>query len=236
MRWRSSCRRSASAVWSSTIFGGAPSSWPERTDSVISPSSSANLNSLPTRVRLFLAVNLPADVRHAIAHAATPLRAVAPGLSWVNEEKVHLTVKFLGQQPAVMAERVATAMREIAARNRVIDVEVGGVGAFPNFRRPRVVWIGVTPEPKLELLHHDVESSCESLGLPIDGKPFRPHLTLARVRPRASDPQTLRELAHAARAVSYVEEVVITSIDLMESTHTASGSVYRIVASAALRD
>ena len=187
-------------------------------------------------MRLFLAVNLPAEVRHAIADAAAPLRAAAPSLSWVSEEKVHLTVKFLGEQSESMADRVVAAMREVATRNRVIDVEIGGMGAFPNFRRPRVVWIGVTPEPKLELLHHDVESSCESLGLPIDGKPFRPHLTLARVRPRSSDPQTLRELARAARAVSYVEEVVISSIDLMESRQTASGSAYRVVASSALRD
>jgi len=135
-----------------------------------------------------------------------------------------------------MAERVAVAIRDVAARNRAVDVEVGGLGAFPNFRLARVVWIGVTPEPKLELLHHDVESSCESLGLPIDGKPFRPHLTLARVRPRTADSQTLRELARAARAVSYVEEVVITSIDLMESQRTASGSAYRVLASSALRD
>lgn len=187
-------------------------------------------------MRLFLAVNLPAEVRHAITEAAAPLREVAPGLSWIAEDKLHLTVKFLGEQSRDMAERVAVAIRDVAARNRAVDVEVGGLGAFPNFRRARVVWIGVTPEPKLELLHHDVESSCESLGLPIDGKPFRPHLTLARVRPRTADSQTLRELARAARAVSYVEEVVITSIDLMESQRTASGSAYRVLASSALRD
>ena len=236
MPLRSSSRRQASVVWSSTIFGDAPSSWPGHTGSAISRWSSASRYSPPTLVRLFLAVNLPAEVRHAIADAAAPLRAAAPNLAWVSQEKVHLTVKFLGEQPEPMAEQVAAAMRDVATRNRVIDVEIGGVGAFPNFRRPRVVWIGVTPEPKLELLHHDVESTCESLGLPIDGKPFRPHLTLARVRPRANDPQTLRELARAARAVSYVEEVVITSIDLMESKQTASGSTYRIVASSALRD
>lgn len=235
MPLRSSFPRLESVVWNMTIFGDAPSSWPGHTGSAISRWSSASLHSLPILVRLFLAVNLPAEVRHAIGDAAAPLRAVAPSLSWVSPEKVHLTVKFLGEQPEVMAERVAAAMREVAARNRVIDVEIGGVGAFPNFRRPRVVWIGVTPDPKLELLHHDVESSCESLGLPIDGKPFRPHLTLARVRPRASDPQALRELARAARAVSYLEEVVINSIDLMESKQTASGSAYRIVASSALR-
>jgi 2'-5' RNA ligase len=147
-----------------------------------------------------------------------------------------MTVKFLGDQPEEMATRLAEALRDVGTRNRVIDAEVGGIGAFPNFRRPRVVWIGVTPEPKLELLHHDVEATCQSLGLPLEGKPFRPHLTLARVKPRGADARTLRELSLAANDVSYVEEVVITAIDLMESELTTSGSRYRIVASAPLRD
>lgn len=187
-------------------------------------------------MRLFLAINLPPAVRHAIADAAAPLREIAPDLSWVREQNVHLTVKFLAEQPEAMADRVLTAMRAVGARNRVVDAEVGGIGAFPNFRRPRVVWIGVTPEPKLELLHHDVEATCESLGLPVDGKPFRPHLTLARVKPRSIDGRALRALSKAAKDISYVEEVVITSIDLMESELTTSGSRYRVVASIPLRD
>ena len=57
-----------------------------------------------------------------------------------------------------------------------------GIGAFPNFRRARVVWIGVEQEPRLELLHHDLELACEQEGFEVEGRPFRPHITLARVR------------------------------------------------------
>ena len=187
-------------------------------------------------MRLFLAINLDPAVRRAIMDAAAPLRAIAPDLAWVREPQLHLTVKFLGEQPDDLAARLADAMRGVGGRNRTIDAEVGGIGAFPNFRRPRVVWIGVTPEPKLELLHHDVESTCETLGIPVDGKPFRPHLTLARVKPRASDPRAFRELARAATDVDYVEEIVITSVDLMASELTTAGSRYRVVASVPLRD
>jgi 2'-5' RNA ligase len=94
----------------------------------------------------------------------------------------------------------------------------------------------VTPEPKLELLHHDVESTCETLGIPVDGKPFRPHLTLARVKPRSGDPRMLRELARVAPDVDYVEEVIITGVDLMASELTTAGSRYRLLASIPLRD
>lgn len=186
-------------------------------------------------MRLFLAINFPPEVRRAIAEATAPLRAVAPELSWIREPLIHLTVKFLGEQPEDVAPRIAEAMHVVAARNRIVDVEIGGVGAFPNFRRPRVVWMGVSPEPKLELLHHDIESACESLGFPIEGRPFRPHLTLARVKPRTAKPEAMRNLARAAKDISYVEDVVISSIDLMESELTTVGSRYRLLSSSPLK-
>lgn len=187
-------------------------------------------------MRLFLAINLAPEVRHAIVDSTAPLRTIAPDLAWVREPQLHLTVKFLGEQPEGLAAKVAETLHEVGERNRSIDVEIGGIGAFPNFRRPRVVWIGVTPDPKLELLHHDVESVCESLGLPVEGKPFRPHVTLARVKPRSVDLRTLRELSRAAREVAYVEEIIIGSVDLMESELTTSGSRYRVLASIPFRD
>jgi 2'-5' RNA ligase len=135
-----------------------------------------------------------------------------------------------------MVPQLVDALRILGDRNKVIDVEIGGVGAFPNFRRPRVVWIGVTPDPKLELLHHDVEAACEAVGLPLDGRPFRPHLTLARVKPRAADAITLRKLARASEDITHVEEVLITSVDLMQSELGPRGSRYRLLASTQLRD
>lgn len=231
--WRFPSR--ATGLSNATTCVGERSSSLEPTDSLTSPSSCGSPSTPPPIVRLFLAINVPPKVRHAIAEACAPLRAAAPDLAWIREPQLHLTVKFLGEQPDELAPRIADAMNAVAARNRVVDVEIGGVGAFPNFRRPRVVWIGVSPEPKLELLHHDVESACESLGLPLDGKPFRPHLTLARVRPRAAKPDTLRDLATAAKDVALIEEVVITSVDLMESELTTLGSRYRLLASSPLK-
>src|SRR2546423_921021 len=105
---------------------------------------------------------------------------MAPELSWIREPQLHLTVKFLGEQPDDMAPRIADAMRGVGARNRVVDAQIGGIGAFPNFRRPRVVWIGVTPEPKLELLHHDVEAAWEWFGFALEGNGLGQDVTLGR--------------------------------------------------------
>jgi 2'-5' RNA ligase len=186
-------------------------------------------------VRLFLALNFDPDLRRAIHEAAQPLREAAPALNWVPEERLHLTLKFLGEQSPECADQVTETMRAVAATHRELPVDLGGVGAFPNFRRPRVVWMGVSPEPKMELLHHDIESACAQLGFELEGRPFRPHLTLARVKQRVTEVETLRTLARAARRVDFREESVLSSIDLMQSELSPAGSRYTLLASAPLR-
>lgn len=185
-------------------------------------------------MRLFLAINFAAEVRRSLFEATAPLREAAPALSWVRASHLHLTLKFFGEQSPEMAAQLATAIGQIAVRHREVEVELAEVGAFPNFRRPRVVWMGVSPEPKLELLHHDVESVCADLGFPLDGRPFRPHLTLARVKPRSADGSALRALERAAEEVAHREETVVSSIDLMQSELSTTGSRYTMLSSALL--
>src|SRR5262249_51406134 len=132
-------------------------------------------------VRLFLALNIEPEVRHRVHAATQALRAADSDVRWVDESKLHLTLKFLGEQPETLVTPLSAALDQAAGKSRELDLQFGSIGAFPNFRRPRVVWLGVAPDPKLELLHHDIEVACETLGLGIDGRPFRPHVTLGRV-------------------------------------------------------
>ena len=108
------------------------------------------------------------------------------------------------------------------------------MGAFPNFRRARVVWLAVEASPRLELLQHDIETACAALGYEPEGRPFRPHLTLGRVRNPLPEPR-LRELAQAARAVRWREETVVESVDLMRSELGPGGSRYSMVERLSLR-
>lgn len=179
----------------------------------------------PAAVRLFLAINLAPTVRQAIIDATASLRDVAPSLGWVDEGRVHLTLKFLGEQGESVVEAMAGALNDVARRHRPFSVPLGGIGAFPNFRRARVVWMGVERDPRLELLHHDVEVACESLGFEVEGRPFRPHLTLARVKERTEDGE-LRRLARASKRVTYEHEVHVASVDLMQSTLNAKAARY----------
>jgi 2'-5' RNA ligase len=185
-------------------------------------------------VRLFLAINLPAEVRREVDAATSSLRECAPELTWVSEPRLHLTLKFFGEQPAERLDEIRDAIAAVAGRHRELVMTLGGIGAFPNFRRARVVWMGVTHEPRLELLHHDVEVACERLGFEVEGRPFRPHLTLARVR-NALPEDRLREMVRVAKRTAYRSDFVVHSIDLMDSVLGASGPTYTTLVSAALR-
>ena len=185
-------------------------------------------------MRLFLAINLDPELRRVIHDATSSLRDAAPTLAWVREPQLHLTLKFFGEQPPEVAERVSHAMTDVAKRHRQIPIVLGGVGAFPNLRRPRVVWMGIEQNPKLELLHHDVEVACEGAGFEIDARPFRPHLTLARSRGRSTADE-LRALSREAKRAKMEAESVVQSIDLMRSELSPNGSTYHVVSANPLR-
>lgn len=163
-----------------------------------------------------------------------PLRAAAPELAWVGEPLIHLTLKFLGEQPPEMVSQLQQSIDAVAARHRELVMELEGVGAFPNFRRARVVWLGITPEARLELVHHDLEVACEVLGFEVDGRPFRPHVTLARVKHALGEPAA-RALSRAAKQIDFHSEFVVRSIDLMRSELSAHGPTYAVLHSAPLR-
>jgi 2'-5' RNA ligase len=185
-------------------------------------------------VRLFLAINLPPDVRAALHAATGPLRAAAPAVKWVGPEQLHLTLKFLGEQADDTAARVRETLPAVTARHAGVPLALGGVGAFPNFRRARIVWMGVGPSPRLELLYHDVEAACAAIGLEVEGRAFRPHITLGRIGDRVDD-AARRALARAAREVDYEVEVDVESVDLMQSETAAGGARYTALARAPLR-
>jgi 2'-5' RNA ligase len=194
----------------------------------------SSIRSCHRSVRLFLAINLPTDTKREIAAATAPLREAAPDLAWVRDPQLHLTVKFLGEQSDERLDEFRTAVANVAARHREIPLALGGIGAFPNFRRARVVWMGVVQEPRLELLHHDVEVACGHLGVETEGRPFRPHLTLARVK-AVQPEERMRVLARAAKQTSYDTDLTVQSLDLMQSELTTVGPNYTMLLSATLR-
>lgn len=184
-------------------------------------------------MRTFLALNLPPAARDALYEHAAPVRAAAPLATWVARENLHLTLQFLGDVDKKRIAAVETRVREIAATHRRLTLDIGGAGAFPNLGQPRIVWMGVTSDPRLELLQHDLELGNESLGFPVEGRAFRPHITMGRIRvalPAAERQALVAEL----RRCGFTERVTVTSVDLMESALGLGGSRYTLLAAAAL--
>ena len=186
-------------------------------------------------MRLFVAVNLPAEERRRAWAAAAPLRSASLPVRWVSEEALHLTLRFLGEvaeeQSGPIAEALAAAVRRGGARP--FPLALGGVGAFPDVARPRVVWLGAERHPALELLANDVENALRAFAFEPELRPFNPHLTLGRVE-RGARPAAFRDFARLAAAVGYEGVITVESVDLMHSTLGPSGASYRVLARAPL--
>jgi RNA 2',3'-cyclic 3'-phosphodiesterase len=130
-------------------------------------------------VRLFVALDIPDTVSEALAKLSRQLRETGADARWVRIEGAHVTLKFIGETPLDRVERIRAALGE-AGGFGPIDLHFAGLGFFPNARRPRVLWAGVTAGPALSALAAAIETRLEPLGIPREARGFSPHITLAR--------------------------------------------------------
>ena len=133
-------------------------------------------------MRLFAALPIAEPARGQIARLLARLRAPGWPLRLVHDQGLHLTMKFFGEVPAGRLEVIEEAVRAVVPGSGVLDLQLAEVGAFPDHRRPKVIWVGLDAPPGLELLQDRLERRAEAIGFPPEGTPFRPHVTLARVR------------------------------------------------------
>lgn len=184
-------------------------------------------------MRLFAAVYPPADVVARLDAAVAPLRAAAPALRWTPSAQMHATVRFYGEVEAAMTPSIAASIAEAARLFDPMPAELRGLGAFPTWGRGRVVWAGLAADPKLELLHHEIETRAMALGFVVEGRIFRPHLTLVRLGAEVAPP-VRRAIREAARGVRVRDSFTLGSIALMQSTLGPGGAVHTLVADAPL--
>ena len=135
-------------------------------------------------LRLFVAFEVPGEVRAGLSRAVAPLRERLPKARWVPERNQHVTLKFLGSTYPRLVEWVTSTVGEIASAHTVFETRVADLGAFPNQRRARVLWAGLD----------DPDSRAAAIATALDGalarefkpetRPFTPHLTVARFDPQ----------------------------------------------------
>jgi RNA 2',3'-cyclic 3'-phosphodiesterase len=183
-------------------------------------------------VRSFVAVLLPEAVRARVAEAAAELRERAESVAWVREENLHVTLRFLGSVDETTLGRVREALAEAAARLAPFRLALGGFGAFPSARAPRVLWVRLTAgaEPLVEL-HARLEVALARRGVPPEGREFHPHVTIGRVR----EPRDVAEVGELLGGTGApLGESRVEAVHLMRSDLHPEGARYGVLAREAL--
>jgi RNA 2',3'-cyclic 3'-phosphodiesterase len=176
--------------------------------------------------RAFIALPLP---RKVIDHLSAVQHCLATGgirARWVRPEGMHLTLKFIGHLVPEKIEAVHAVLDRAAAYHSPLQLTALGLGAFPNRRRPRVLWMGIGGETiRLGRLQHDIENGLSALGWPCEKRPFKGHLTLARARgrrPFESDIESLVVQCEPREPFGFVADKLI----LYSSRLRPEGAVY----------
>lgn len=173
-------------------------------------------------MRTFIALNLPAAERSALHAALEPLRSRGWPVRWAPAANLHLTLRFLGDVEGIEVTRVEDVLRAIAAQHGPMALHIAGFGAFPSLRRASVLWVGLAPTRELMALQRDVELATSRLGYGRDLKPFRPHITVARLSGGARPPDVER----SAGDLEYESSVDVETMDLMRSHLGSEGARY----------
>jgi RNA 2',3'-cyclic 3'-phosphodiesterase len=186
------------------------------------------------RIRTFIAVELAGPVRDRLKALQEKLGREGPGVRWTPTANMHLTLLFLGEVEQLDVVKICRTVRARAGKHEPFTLDVDGVGAFPNVRRPKILWAGITEgvEP-LRALHADLEEGLLDLGCyRREEREYTPHLTLGRLT-QESQPDSwgpiLAKHADWQGGTTDVDEVLVMASDLRRD-----GPQYSVMGRAAL--
>jgi 2'-5' RNA ligase len=129
-------------------------------------------------MRIFIGIDLDPEVRTRIERFLEGVGGFAPDARWVRPESLHITLKFIGEQPQEHVEAITERLRRI--NGSPFEIRCAGYGFFPTANAPRVFWIGIQAGTQLAALAESIDAATAELGIPREDRPFSPHLTLAR--------------------------------------------------------
>lgn len=190
-------------------------------------------------LRLFIAIDLSPAARDALRAAQDACRRLDLPVRWIDPDGAHLTLKFLGDTDRTRIAPLTHTLRAVAASHHPFTLHTAAPGTFPNPRRPRVLWLGLTGDlDRLTSLQRALDTALTTHGIPPETRPFSPHLTLGRVRDdrphdmAAALPTLTTTFAHLAAQPG--APLPITAIHLYRSELLPTGSRYTTLATAPL--
>lgn len=191
-----------------------------------------------TTLRSFIAIELSHEATTALAELQKELKIAAPpgSVRWTAPDSIHLTLHFLGDVEVAQVDAIAGLLQSCAAAYPPFSLRLAGLGCFPNMRRPRIVWVGVTGETApLISLQRDLGEKLQVIGYTPEDRPYAPHLTIGRVKKELPG----RQLAELGQALAQIEvgqlaQLDASGISLMKSDLQPAGAVYSQLAFAPL--
>jgi len=176
------------------------------------------------RIRCFLAIELSENLKRSLESLRSRVDLPQFDVRWVEPRNLHLTLRFLGEIPEEDIETVSEAAQKTAEATESFSLLIQGLGAFPTLGSPRVVWAGVEPAEPVVRLERKLSRELDRLNWPPPDKPFRPHLTIGRVKSSRGKGELRRLLERTQR--EKIGEIRVTDIGLIRSQLRPAGPLY----------
>ncbi|KQC11044.1 MAG: hypothetical protein APR62_10725 [Smithella sp. SDB] len=177
-------------------------------------------------IRAFLAIEPPENILQEISRLQEKLkREISGRLSWTRPQGQHLTLKFFGDISRDDIKNISAAIQKWVVAEQKLNLKVEKLGVFPDARRPRVLWCAVAGDvEKLINLQKKLDGDFATLGFPAEDRPFKAHLTLARIK----DPRDMTDMSEALKKHNEFTagEFVADKLFLFQSTLSPQGAVY----------
>lgn len=172
-------------------------------------------------IRTFIAFKLPDNVKDRLAGVISGLKARSGPVKWVRPEGLHVTIKFLGNMEEGLVDPLSRGIDRIAAAFPPAHVRLSGIGAFPDMRRPRVIWAGLKGDTSIMAdIAAQVDRMCATLGMEPEKRPFKAHVTMGRLK--------VPSVVNSAQEIPD-EDFVISDVVLYKSELSPAGARYVIL-------
>jgi len=189
-------------------------------------------------IRVFIAIDLPAEVKSELAGLEAQLKKNSPAVvKWVDPNGIHITLKFLGETSDAGIDELLQAIQEAVQGVSPFQLEVRELGSFTASDRTQTIWVGVKGAlDTLNQLQKNIEANTELLGYKREKRPYSPHLTLGRVRDIACPSESLRlGKLLSETTFSALHNVNVDAVNLMRSQLTPAGPIYTCIGQVKLK-
>ena len=176
-------------------------------------------------IRAFIAVEIDLPNKKTISETISNLKKSKADVKWANETQMHLTLKFLGNIEEKMTQEISNILNSIAKNFNVFNIKLRKIGAFPNTKKPRVIWLGIDEgRQELKSLAAKIESSLENIGFQKEKREYKAHLTLGRVK----SSKNLSQLTALIEQIDFQsqDQIKINKLILFQSTLSPKGATY----------